>query len=75
MPSPSKYLDSLTVIIHGTDGYTSVEEEITIHISLIPINFILKFIASFVSPLFGLFGVWKFRSFAYNIIYKKNYKY
>ncbi|KAL4465816.1 hypothetical protein ABPG74_004053 [Tetrahymena malaccensis] len=74
-PPQNAFGTSITIQVTGTDGFTKISQEFTIHVSKIPFSLVLQWIISILGPLTGVLGLYKFRGDIYNIIYDKRNKY
>ncbi|EAR93663.2 transmembrane protein, putative (macronuclear) [Tetrahymena thermophila SB210] len=66
----SQFNSEYTIVISATDGYTSAQDEFKIKVNIIPFFVVFQIIVQIVGPLLGVFGIWKYRTVFYNIIFK-----
>ncbi|EAR84918.2 calpain family cysteine protease (macronuclear) [Tetrahymena thermophila SB210] len=74
-PPASAFKTSLTIQVTGSDGYTKVSQNFTIHVNQLPLMFVIQWIITILGPLTGIFGLYKFRGDLYNILFNKRNKY
>ncbi|KAL4438284.1 hypothetical protein ABPG74_009707 [Tetrahymena malaccensis] len=74
-PPQSAFKTSITIQVTGSDGYTKVSQNFTIHVNQLPLMLVIQWIITILGPLTGIFGLYKFRGDLYNIVYNKRNKY
>ncbi|KAL4465815.1 hypothetical protein ABPG74_004052 [Tetrahymena malaccensis] len=75
VPPQSAFRTSITIQVTGSDGYTNVSQQFTIHVNQIPFLIVIQWIISILGPITGVFGLYNFRGDIYNILYRKRNKY
>ena len=74
-PLQKNFLEKYTIVIEASDGYLSIKDSFEINVDSISFFLAITYLIQYVSPVIGLFGIWKFRINAYNILKKQNYIY
>ncbi|KAL4475113.1 hypothetical protein ABPG74_001809 [Tetrahymena malaccensis] len=69
-PSLSTFHSEYTIQISATDGYTTAQDEFIIKINILPFFVIIQLLVQILGPILGIFGIWKYRTVFYNIIFK-----
>ncbi|KAL4470696.1 hypothetical protein ABPG72_016701 [Tetrahymena utriculariae] len=75
IPPQSAFGASIAIQVTGTDGFTKISQEFTIHITKVPFSLVLQWLISILGPLTGMLGLYKFRGDIYNIFYNKRNQY
>ncbi|EAR87719.1 hypothetical protein TTHERM_00540390 (macronuclear) [Tetrahymena thermophila SB210] len=73
-PSSSEYNTIVNLKVVATDGYTTAEDLLEIHINAIPLSYVLTILFQILGPTLGLLGLWRYSSTLYNIINKKKHE-
>ncbi|KAL4485450.1 hypothetical protein ABPG72_008318 [Tetrahymena utriculariae] len=74
-PPQSAFKTSIIIQVTGSDGYTKVSQNFTIHVNQLPLMLVIQWIMAILGPLTGIFGLYKFRGDLYNILDNKRNKY
>ncbi|KAL4475118.1 hypothetical protein ABPG74_001814 [Tetrahymena malaccensis] len=69
-PQLSQFNSEYTIIISATDGYTTAQDDFKIKVNILPFFVVFQIIVQIVGPLLGVFGIWKYRTVFYNIVFK-----
>ncbi|EAR87716.1 hypothetical protein TTHERM_00540360 (macronuclear) [Tetrahymena thermophila SB210] len=73
-PSSSEYNTVIRLKVVATDGYTTAEDFLEIHINAIPLSYVLTILFQVLGPTLGLLGLWRYSSTFYNIINKSKHE-
>ncbi|EAR86810.1 hypothetical protein TTHERM_00201710 (macronuclear) [Tetrahymena thermophila SB210] len=74
-PPQETFQKSYTVQVTASDGFTKISDTFTVHVTQLPILFVLQWIATILGPLTGVLGAYKFRNVFYNVLYSKRTRY
>ncbi|KAL4472026.1 hypothetical protein ABPG72_007075 [Tetrahymena utriculariae] len=73
--SISSFLSTERIKVVASDGFTEVSDQFTIYFNQLTFMYIMQLIFQIVGPIFGILGIWKYRSNIYQIFMESSYLY
>ncbi|KAL4446483.1 hypothetical protein ABPG74_001224 [Tetrahymena malaccensis] len=73
--SISSFLSTERIQVVASDGFTEISDQFTIYFNQLPFSYTMQLIFQIVGPIFGILGVWKYRSNIYQIFMESSYLY
>ncbi|KAL4503806.1 hypothetical protein ABPG73_017549 [Tetrahymena malaccensis] len=70
-PQLSQFNSEYTIQISVTDNYSITHDEFTIKVNQLPFLVFFQIMIQVVGPLLGIFGLWKYRTVFYNIVFRQ----
>ncbi|KAL4503809.1 hypothetical protein ABPG73_017552 [Tetrahymena malaccensis] len=70
-PSLSQFNSEYTIQISVTDNYSIMYDEFTIKVNKLPFLVFFQIMIQVIGPLLGIFGIWKYRTVFYNIVFRQ----
>ncbi|EAR97574.2 MFS transporter (macronuclear) [Tetrahymena thermophila SB210] len=73
--SISSFLSTERIKVVASDGFTEVSDQFTIYFNQLTFTYTMQLIFQIVGPIFGILGIWKYRSNIYQLFMQSYYLY
>ncbi|EAS05373.2 MFS transporter (macronuclear) [Tetrahymena thermophila SB210] len=71
----SELFNTYRIRVVASDGYTFAQDEFVMDFRLMPLGLIVQLLFQIIGPIIGVLGLWRYRSFFYRLLMKKQYSY